>query len=351
MTEASQKIEVGIAGTTGMVGQRFVERLHNHPFFTISALAASDRSSGKTYGEAAPWLLDSELPPEVASMELLTLDELAESKTRVILSALPNDTARNVETELAISGKAVFTNASSHRMDKNVPLLIPEVNPDHLSLVNQQDSSGFIVANGNCGSIILTLALAPLHQRFDLEEINVFTEQALSGAGYPGVASLDIVDNVLPYIKDEEDKLEVEPAKMLGTATDRADFSVIATTTRVNVREGHLITCHAILGEAVELDEIYAVLEDFRGSSEIQGLPSAPDRPIHVFSEPNRPQPRLDRNIENGMAVSVGRIRQAGKLGNRAVQFVVLGHNTLRGGAGQSILNAELAYSRGLLSE
>lgn len=334
-----------------MVGQRFIERLYNHPYFNIAGLAASDRNSGKSYGEAANWLLDSDMPPEIAEMELKPLSQLAESQNKVVFSALPSDTAVAAETELAAAGKAVFTNASPHRMDQNVPLLLPEVNPDHLALIHNQETPGYIVANANCSSIILSLALAPIARRFGLVQVHVFTEQALSGAGYPGVSALDVVDNVVPYIKDEEDKLETEPIKILGSTDQHAEFTLIATTTRVNVREGHLIVAHATLKKDVQLNELCKAWREFRGSSEVSALPSSPLEPIHVFDEPDRPQPRRDRDIEQGMSISVGRIRLVPGSEAKVVQFIALGHNTVRGAAGQSILNAELAYSRNLLSK
>jgi aspartate-semialdehyde dehydrogenase len=348
MSEAAPPIDVAIAGATGVVGQRFIEGLQSHPYFRLVAVAASDRSAGQTYGEAVNWQLDSGLPPDVAGMTVLPVADLVGHEARVVFSALPSKVAGPAETDLADAGKAVLSNASSHRMDRYVPLLIPEVNPEHLSLALQQPGDGFIVANANCSSIGLTLAVAPLEQEFGIAEMHVFTGQALSGAGYPGVSALDIVDNVIPYIEGEEEKLRTEPAKMLGSAFRPADIEVRVTTTRVNVTDGHLIAAHIMLQEGADLDQIHRALEDFRGLSDVQNLPSAPERPVHVHYEANRPQPRLDRDAEGGMAVSVGRIRQAGKLGRRAVDLVALIHNTKRGAAGQSILNAELAFRRGL---
>ena len=349
MSECISQVKVDIAGATGLVGQRFIERLHNHPFFTVSHLAASDRNIGKTYEEAVHWVLDSELPEDIANIQLISLSDLTQSDSRMIFSALPSESAGALETELAIAGKAVFTNASAHRMDKDVPLIIPEVNPDHLSLIHEQPTSGYIVANANCGSIIGTLALAPLHRQFGLKLINIFTQQALSGAGYPGVPSLDMIDNIIPFIEDEEDKLATEPLKMLGTTHTPAAVTIIPTATRVSVRDGHMITVHVTFQENdVKLDNIHEVWQDYHVPNSVSELPSAPTKPIHIFSQPDRPQPRRDRDIDGGMAVSVGRIRQIDKMGEMVVQCVILGHNTIRGAAGQSVFNAELAYSRDL---
>jgi aspartate-semialdehyde dehydrogenase len=355
MREAFPKIDVSIAAPTGAVGQRFVELLHDHPYFNISALAASDRSAGKTYGEAVNWRLDSELPPNVAAMELGYLSELNDaSLPDVVFSALPSDVASEAEVQLAVSDKAVFSNAAAHRMDKDVPLVIAEVNPDHMRLVVQQDSPGFIVANANCSSIKATLMLAPLHEQFGIDEAHIFTQQALSGAGYPGVSALDITDNVIPFIAGEADKLRREPLKMLGTAHQPADFPIFPTVSRVNVRDGHLIVAHLSLRETVglELEHIVGALAAFRGPEDASKLPSAPECPIHVLSQPDRPQPRLDRDTENGMSVSVGQISEEPKtdrMGRRIFKLIGVGHNTIRGAAGQSVLNAELAYARGLL--
>ncbi len=356
MPEAFPQIEVAIAASTGAVGQRFVELLHDHPYFNVSALAASDRSAGKLYGEAVDWRLDSELPQEISGMELMPLIELGEpTSPNVIFSALPSNAADEIEVHLAAAGKAVFSNAPDHRMDEDVPLVIAEINSDHMRLTDQQTTSGFIVANANCSSIMATLMFAPLEEQFGIDEAHIFTQQALSGAGYPGVSAMDITDNVIPFIAGEADKLRREPLKMLGTAYQAADFPIFPTVSRVNVRDGHLIVAHLSLRETVdlELEHITEALASFRGPEEVRNLPSAPKLPIHVLSQPDRPQPRLDRDTENGMSVSIGQISEepnTDRMGRRVFKLIGLGHNTLRGAAGQSVLNAELAYARDLLT-
>ena len=356
MPEAFPQIKAAIAAPTGAVGQRFVEILSNHPYFSVAALAASDRSVGKTYGEAVDWRLDSELPQEVAEMELESLAELEKKASPgVVFSALPGRIANIPELMMAMAGKAVFTNAPDHRMDKYVPLVIPEVNADHMRLVDEQTSSGFIAANANCSSIMGTLMMAPLEQSFGIEEAHIFTEQALSGAGYPGVSAMDITDNVIPFIAGEADKLRREPLKMLGTPYNPANFPIFPSVSRVNVRDGHLIIAHISMKDTVELEQVVEALREFRGPEgpeEVRGLPSAPIRPIHVLDQPDRPQPRLDRDTENGMSVSVGQIAEEPKrdsLGRKVFTLIGLGHNTIRGAAGGSVLNAELAYAMGLI--
>ncbi len=334
-------IDCAILGATGAVGQRFIERLHNHPTFRIAALVASDRNAGKAYNDACAWVLDEAIPVE---QTLIALDDLpGPDQIPVVFSALPSDVAGDVESALASRGHKVFTNASAHRMDADVPLLIPEVNPDHLALVDGK--KGWIVANGNCSGIILTLALAPLERTFGLSHVDVTTLQGLSGAGYPGVSALDVVDNVLPYIPGEEDKLETEPQKTLGTADGPAAFTVHATATRVPVREGHLASVHARLQNDATPDAVEKALTSFTGPRALMDLPSAPRQPVHVAHAADRPQPRRDRDAESGMSVTVGRLRVEG----RSVRMVVLGHNTVRGAAGQSVLNAEYAHAAGRL--
>ncbi|MGB0652624.1 MAG: aspartate-semialdehyde dehydrogenase [Thermoplasmatota archaeon] len=347
MNPPQEKIPVAILGATGAVGQRFLERLAHHPVFEPTVLAASDRSAGKTYAEATTWVLDSPLPAAAAKRTVVGLGGVAASEARVCFSALPSDQAREWERPLAAAGKAVFTNASPYRMAPDVPLLIPEVNPDHLALVERQDTpdGGFLVANGNCSGIILTLALAPLHRAFGISDVHVTTLQGLSGAGYPGVSAMDVVDNVVPYIGGEEDKLETEPQRTLGGLDEAAEFTVHPTCTRVPVREGHLESVHLTLGRAASLDEVRAALADFRGPPEVAGLPSAPEQPIQVLDADDRPQPRRDRDLAGGMAVSIGRLRLTGD--GRSLRMVILGHNTVRGAAGQSVLNAEYAHAMG----
>ena len=354
MPQSFEQIEVAIAAPTGAVGQRFVEILNSHPYFRVAALAASDRNAGKQYGEAVNWRLDSEMPPEVAEMELKTLDELClKTSPDVVFSALPSQTAKDPELELAASGKAVFSNAADHRMDNDVPLVIAEVNPTHMRLAGQQRTPGFIATIPNCSSIMATLMFAPLEHSFGIDEAHVFTEQALSGAGYPGVPGMDIVDNVIPFIAGEKEKLRSEPLKILGNAHKPADFPIFPTVSRVNVRDGHLIIAHISLKETVELEQVVEALREFRGPEEVSLLPSAPILPIRVLDQHDRPQPRLDRDTENGMSISVGQISeepQRDRMGRKVFNIIGLGHNTIRGAAGEGVLNAELAYAMGLIA-
>lgn len=336
------RIGVAVLGATGAVGQRFVNLLANHPWFELRCLVG-DTSAGKTYSQAAAWHLDSPMPADVGAMKVESLEALRAGRdVQVVFSALPGGAAGPIEAALAAQGFKVFTNARDHRMAENVPLLIPEVNAPAIDAVRRQSGPGWIVANGNCTAIILTLALAPLQQTFGIDEVHVTSMQALSGAGYPGVSALDITDNVIPHIAGEEEKLETEPNKMLGT-----NIPIHATCTRVAVREGHLESVHVRLARRTTLDEVQAALASFRASKEVQGLPSAPRQPIHVLTEVDRPQPRRDREIEGGMAVAVGRLRLDAD--GRGLRFLVLGSNTVRGAAGASILNAELAKMRAML--
>lgn len=330
-------IPVAVAGATGAVGQRFLQLLHDHPMFQVVAVAAGPSRIGSRL-DAATWVLDGTWPADAAGLKVGSLEDLSASGCRVVFSALPSAQAAAMESAWANAGLAVFTNASSHRMDEDVPLLIPEVNPEALDMVRGRQ--GFIVANGNCSGIIVTLPLAALHAAFGLEEVDLLTQQALSGAGIGGVDPATIHDNVLPYIRSEEEKLEEEPSKTLGI-----EVPVRATCTRVDVSDGHLAALHVRLGREVTWDEVEQALAGFRGPEALQDLPTAPKQPIHVRTEADRPQPRLDRDCEHGMAVTVGRIRVDGD----RVRLLVLGHNTLRGAAGQSVLNAEFAAAQGLL--
>ena len=345
---------VAILGATGMVGQRFVQLLDGHPEFEVKAFVG-DSSAGKAYGDAVQWQLASPLPAWAAKLPIIDLATFEASVPRdevqVAFSALPSGKAGAIESRLAALGLKVFTNAADHRMGADVPLLIPEVNAEHVELVRRQPGPGWIVANGNCTAIILALALAPLRQAFGLEEVHVTTMQGLSGAGLPGIASLDIADNLLPLISGEEEKVEAEPQKTLGALRDGrvapAGLPIHATCTRSAVREGHVESVHARLARPATAAGLEAAWRSFRGPPELAGLRTAPRQPVHVAPRPDRPQPRLDRDAEGGMAVTVGRIR-VGPDG-RGVRFVLLGHNTVRGAAGQCILNAEFARARGLL--
>ena len=345
-------MDVAILGATGAVGQRFVQLLAGHPFFTVREVAASGRSAGRRYAEACHWNLPTALPDRVGDLVVKPLDAPLDSP--LVFSALPADVAGEVEERLAGAGHAVSTNARNHRMDPDVPLLIPEVNWMHVEAVAVQrarrGSQGFIVANPNCSTIVLTLALKPLQDAFGLERVMVTTLQALSGAGYPGVPSLDILDNVLPHIGGEEEKMETEPRKILGTWRDGAfvDAPVLvsAACNRVATADGHLECVSVDLGLAVSPDEVTAALCAYRSPLRDLGLPGAPDPVVIVRAEPDRPQPRLDRDAGQGMAVTVGRVRPCPILDYK---FVALGHNTVRGAAGGAILNAELLYARGLI--
>jgi len=343
---------VGILGATGAVGQRFIQLLADHPWFEIAELAASDRSAGKPYRDATTWRLAAPLPQAIADRTVQTCD--APFRSKVLFSGLDSSVAGDVETTLAGRGHAVVSNARNHRLDPDVPLLIPEVNPDHLDAVavqRRRTRSGYIVTNPNCSVVGLAMAIAPLERAFGLESVAVVTLQALSGAGYPGVASLDATDNVIPYIGGgEEEKIETEPRRILGPFRDGAfqlaAFQISSSVHRVAVSDGHTLAIFVKLAKKASPEEAARVLASFRGEPQERGLPTAPRAPIHVLSEPDRPQPRLDRDRENGMAVSVGRIRGDAVYDLRLEALV---HNTIRGAAGAAILNAELLQARGLL--
>ncbi len=352
------KIPVAVLGATGNIGQRFISLLQDHPTFELAVLSSSDRKVGGRLADF--WRLeDAPLDPRVASMELLPLDAKALRKHEIVaaFSALPSDIAASFEADAAQAGVRIFSNASAHRMDTDVPLMVPEVNPEHLALVERQPTfaeSGFVVTNPNCTVTGLVLAVKPLADAFDFTEVHVATYQALSGAGYPGVPSLDITANVMPFIENEEEKMRREAKKILGIWSDRVASSPIdvwANCARVAVREGHLEAVSIPLGENVDPNEVARVLTSFRGEPQRRKLPTAPDQPVVVRTEPNRPQPLLDLlagepTRARGMAATVGRIRIVG----RNLRFFVLSHNTLRGGAGGSVLNAELAHGRGYLA-
>lgn len=345
------KIPVGVLGATGSVGQRFVALLAQHPWFEIVALTASERSAGRPYAEAALWVQEEPLPAAVAGLEILpTAPPLP---CRLVFSALDSSVAGEAEAELARAGHFVVTNAKNHRMDPDVPLLVPEVNPDHLDLLERQAyGEGALVANPNCSTIGLVMALKPLVDAFGVTEVSVVTLQALSGAGIPGVPSMSAVDNVIPYIPGEEDKLETEPAKILGRFDGRgiapARITVSAQCNRVAVLDGHSECVSVRLGRQVPLDEVREALAGFRGEPQDLRLPTAPDRPLVLTEAPDRPQPRLDRGCGGGMAVTVGRLRPCPIFGYK---LVVLSHNTLRGAAGGAVLVAELAVARGLVPD
>jgi aspartate-semialdehyde dehydrogenase len=349
------RLPIGILGATGMVGQRFVQLLEDHPWFEVTWLAASDRSSGKTYGEAAKWRLDTPLPTRIERMTVSPADP--EGAPRIIFAALDAGIAREMEPRFADAGCAVISNSSAFRMAANVPLVIPEVNPDHLHLIEEQpsrkNSGGYMVTNPNCSAIGLVMALKPLEERFGIEQIFVTTMQAVSGAGYPGVASMDILGNVVPYSPSEEEKMEAETLKLLGKlnghVVEPLDAVVSAQCNRVAVEDGHTesvsIKLGNKLGRPVTHEDLLAAWAEFKPLSGM-GLPTAPEQPVEWAPQPDRPQPRLDRNRGNGMAVTVGRLRPCPVLDWK---FTVLSHNTIRGAAGAAILNAELLASLGKL--
>jgi aspartate-semialdehyde dehydrogenase len=345
----NSKLRVGILGATGVVGQRFIQLLEDHPQFEVTALAASDRSQGKDYSEACVWRLPGEMPDRVKG--IVVQSPAPPLDCDFVFSSLPGEVAGEAEESFARAGYPVISNSSSHRIDADVPLLIPEVNPEHLELINAQRAArcydrGYIVTNPNCSTIVIAMALAPLHGNFGVASCVATTMQAISGAGYPGVASLDITDNVLPFIGGEEEKIESETVKILGRVSEGkigdADVQVSAQCNRVNVIDGHMAAMRVKLSQTASLDQVREALFSFSALPQKLKLHSAPARPIIVRDEVDRPQPRLDREAGNGMSVTVGRIATDSVLDYR---FVALGHNTIRGAAGAAILNAELLLS------
>ena len=347
---AESKVEVGVLGATGMVGQQFISRLADHPWFRVSWLAASERSEGKAYADAAPWRLATPMPEAVRN---LTVEACTPGKgPKILFSALDAKAADELEHQFAAAGHVVLSNAKSHRMDPLVPLLIPEVNAPHLSLLAAQRKSkgwtGAIVTNPNCATIVLAMALAPLRQ-FGLTKVQVTTMQAVSGAGYPGVPSLDILGNLIPYIGGgEEEKIETETLKILGQDDGAKPYPAIvsAQVNRVPVIDGHTMTVSVELAQKPETAAVVDALRAFQGEPQTLKLPTAPQPAILVMDAINRPQPRLDADLGGGMMISVGRVRPCPVLTHK---FVALGHNTIRGAAGASILNAELMKAKGLL--
>ncbi len=332
-------INVGVLGATGAVGQRFVELLADHPWFKLTTLAASERSAGKPYGKIVKWRLDTPFPENIGKIRIVPTSPAAMKNVDLVFSALPAEIATGVETEFADAGIAVCSNASSHRMEPAIPLVVPEVNPDHLGLIDVQRDAGrdgFIVTNPNCSTIVMVTALAPL-RAFKFTDIRVATMQAISGAGFEGVAAMAIYDNVIPYIGKEEEKMETETLKIMGTLKGNkvanAPFKVSASCHRVPVIDGHTMAVWADIKEPVE--KLRKAYRDYKPP--IKGLPTQPKESVHFFEEeqPDRPQPRLDRMRGRGMTVSVGRLREG-------IRFVAMGHNTIRGAAGASVLNAEL---------
>ncbi|HLC00707.1 MAG TPA: aspartate-semialdehyde dehydrogenase [Candidatus Bathyarchaeia archaeon] len=348
------KRKVAILGATGAVGQRFIQLLQGHPWFQIEVLAASERSAGKRYNQACNWVMESNLPKEIGEMTVADSNVSAVEKAGdvdLVFSSLPGDLAGPIESEFAAL-YPVFSKASAHRMSKDVPLLIPEVNPEHLALIPIQKRKrgwkGFISTDPNCSTIQLALSLKPLME-FGVKQVVVSTMQALSGAGYPGVPSLDILDNVVPYIAKEEEKVESEPLKILGTfdgsVVQNANFQLSASCNRVHVKDGHLESVFVKLNSDPSVEEVEEAFAKFSGEPQKLKLPLAPEHPIVVRKEPNRPQPRFDRDEGKGMSVVVGRVRKDPIM---TMKYMCLGHNTIRGAAGAGILSAELTVAKGL---
>jgi aspartate-semialdehyde dehydrogenase len=346
------RIPVAVLGATGSVGQRFVQLLEHHPWFRLHEVIASERSAGKSYADAANWRLDTLLPKDAANLTVKNLG--SELESRLLFSGLDASVAGDAEEHYANRGCAVVTNSKNHRMGADVPLLLPEINADHLGAIERQrarSGGGYIVTNSNCSTMGLALAIAPIERRWGIDQLHVTTMQAVSGAGYNGVTSLAILDNVIPYISGEEEKIEIEPRKILGAWDGErfvyAPMRISAQTNRVPTIDGHLMTISlAVRGDVPTIDDVKDALRSFKGVPQELELPSAPRQPIHVLDEPDRPQPRLDRDRERGMAVSVGRIRPCNLL---HIRMVALVHNTIRGAAGAALLNAELLEAKGLL--
>jgi aspartate-semialdehyde dehydrogenase len=349
----TRKIPVGIIGATGTVGQRFIQLLDEHPWFEITWLAASDRSAGKPYPEAAKWNLATPIPAKIAAMKVSAA--VPESSTpKLVFAALDATAAQQIEPAFAAAGHAVVSNSSAFRMAEDVPLIIPEVNGDHVPLIKTQkwykENGGFMVTNPNCSTIGLVLALAPLHRRFGIDKIFVATMQAISGAGYPGVASMDILGNVIPYIAKEEDKMEAESRKLLGslnsTHVHPADLRLSAHCNRVAVEDGHTESVSFKLRKPAQAEEIIAAWDEFRCLPQKLKLPTAPEQPVIYDPAPDRPQPRLDRDRGRGMSAVVGRLRPCNIFDWK---FTVLSHNTIRGAAGAAVLNGELLKAQGYI--
>ena len=348
----STKLPVGILGATGIVGQRFVQMLEHHPWFEVAWLAASDRSEGRLYGNAARWRLKTTIPTRVAEMKVAPARP--EGAPKIIFAALDAAIAAELEPSFAAAGCAVVSNSSALRMHKDVPLVIPEVNPDHIKLLECQawrkKSGGFVVTNPNCSAIGLVMALAPLERQFGLDTVMAVTMQAVSGAGYPGVASLDILGNVIPYIPKEEEKMEEETLKLLGRLNgggiEPGGFRMSAQCNRVAVEDGHTESVSVKLKKKAKPEEIIAAWNEFRSAPQELHLPSAPERPVNYSIAADRPQPRFDVDSGEGMTATVGRLRPCAVLDWK---FTVLSHNTIRGAAGAAVLNAELLKVRGYL--
>ncbi|MDZ4798438.1 MAG: aspartate-semialdehyde dehydrogenase [Bryobacteraceae bacterium] len=347
-----KKIEVGVLGATGMVGQHFVKFLRNHPWFELTWVGASDRSAGKLYSDATQWRLDAEMPPRIAGLTVQVCDP-STAPPKLVFSAMDASVATDIEQAFAAAGHVVVSNSRNHRMEADVPLLVPEINYDHLRILPLQRKNrgwkGMIVTNPNCSTIVMTLGLAPL-KPFGIQRILCATLQAVSGAGYPGVASMDILGNVIPYIGSEEPKMESETQKILGELVGDSfqplRAKVSAHCNRVPVVDGHMVCVSVELEQKVGVEALRAAFDSYTSLPQQKGLPSAPPRPVVYLDQADRPQPRRDIDRDNGMTVTVGRLRECPVFDYK---FIACGHNTVRGAAGAAVLNAELMYSEGLL--
>jgi aspartate-semialdehyde dehydrogenase len=348
----SAKIPVGVLGATGAVGQKFIKLLEGHPWFEVTEVAASERTAGRFYGDAVSWKQVTPIPEGVRGLEVRPCTP--DLKCRVVFSGLDSSVAGTIEDDFAQAGYTVLSNSKNHRMDEDVPLVIPEVNPDHLEIIpiqrRNRNSKGCIITNANCTTMFLAMALGPIHKAFTIEKVFMVSMQAVSGAGYPGVPSLDILGNVIPFISGEEEKVEIETRKILGTfngkSIDLADFQVSAQCNRVAVEDGHTESVSIKLARSTTAKGIADLLRNYSGVPQQLRLPSAPERPFIVMEAEDRPQPRFDVNCSKGMATLVGRIRPCSILD---FKLTLMGHNTVRGAAGASILNAELLKAQGSL--
>ena len=345
-------IDVGILGGTGMVGQHFIRFLEGHPWFNLTWLGASDRSAGKKLKDATSWRLEGDIPSHAAEI-VVSDSKPSRSAPRLMFSAMDASVATEIERDFAQAGHIVVSNSRNHRMELDVPLIVPEVNPGHLALLHPQQKNrgwkGMIVTNPNCSTIVLTMALAPLVP-FGIEKVIVATLQAISGAGYPGVASMDIMANVIPFIGAEEEKMQQETQKILGTLGNGSVTPLAARVSahcnRVAVVDGHVVTTSIELSKKPSVAEVQAAIENFQSLPQQRKLPSAPLKPLTYLPQADRPQPRRDAMRENGMGVTVGRVRECPVLD---IKLVACGHNTIRGAAGAAVLNAELMASEGFL--
>jgi len=346
-----KKLLAAILGSTGMIGQHFVQHLQDHPWIKIERVAASERSVGMRYRHAMRTVHIKHVSNEVAELKVCPITPKAVGDVDIVFSALPAEVATNIEEDFAEAGMIVISTARSHRMDPDVPILIPEINAEHVGLIEEQRRrrgwDGAIITEGNCTTITIVMPLKPIYDDYGIESVVLSSMQAVSGAGYPGVESLDIIDNVIPFIENEEEKVQVETLKILGTPKEPAQFKVSASCHRVPVIDGHTEAVFVGTKKKAEPDEVVKCMRNFRGEPQRLKLPSAPKHPIIVRDEEYRPQPRLDRMTEKGMAIVVGRVRSDPVLDG--VKFVVVGHNTIRGGAGNSVLTAELLKAKGII--